>query len=49
MNKEISKVINNFFKENKGKKIKKVNNLCAKKKKVCPHTQSGKCRDWYLV
>lgn len=49
MNKQIQKTINNFFKENKGKKIKEVNNRCAKKKKVCPYTTSGKCRGWCLV
>lgn len=49
MNKEISKVINTFFKKNKGKKIKKVNNLCAKKKAKCPYTVKGNCRGYCTV
>jgi len=49
MNKEIQKIINNFFKENKGNKIKKVNNRCAKKKAKCPYTAKGNCRGWCAI
>lgn len=49
MNKQIQKTIDNFFKENKGEKIKKVNNLCAKKKAKCPYTTKGNCRGYCLI
>jgi len=49
MNKEIQKTINNFYKEYGHNKVKKVNNRCAKKKRVCPYNKSGKCRGWCLV
>jgi len=49
MNKEIQNRIDNFYKENGKHKIKEVNNHCAKRKKTCPYTVSGKCRGWCLV
>jgi len=49
MNKEIKKIIDDFFKKYGNSKIKELNNLCAKKKKVCPYTTKGNCRGWCLI
>jgi len=49
LKKDIQKEIDNFFKKYGNSKIKKVNNRCAKKKKICPYTTNGKCRGWCLV
>ena len=47
MTNSIQNRINTFHKENGNRKIKIVNNKCAKGKKTCTHMKDGKCiRGW---
>jgi len=49
MNKDIQKRVDSFFKQYGKNKPKIANNRCAKRKKVCPYNESGKCRGWCLI